>query len=103
MCCSAAAWWWLPWEGWLGLAVPEIAGDARRGLLVLIILFCANLSLTVLARLAYGLQLSWLANAWAAAAQVLTLLAVRVTEGGPAPDRLSFGGGVLLTEHQPAS
>jgi formate dehydrogenase major subunit len=28
--------------------------------------------------------------------------AVKVTEGGPAPDRMSFGGGVLLPEHQPA-
>ena len=28
--------------------------------------------------------------------------AVKVTEGGPAPDRMSFGGGVLLPEHAPA-
>ena len=28
--------------------------------------------------------------------------AVKVSKGGPAPDRLSFGGGVLIPEHQPA-
>jgi ADP-heptose:LPS heptosyltransferase/O-antigen/teichoic acid export membrane protein len=77
-----AAWRWLPWEDWLGLAAPKLAEDARRGLLVLIILFCVNLPLTVLARLAYGLQLGWLANVWTAAIQVLALFAVMLASGG---------------------
>ncbi|ATC62593.1 hypothetical protein CMV30_00605 [Nibricoccus aquaticus] len=78
----------LPWARWIGVPDPEIEAEAHSGLLVLIILFCANLPLTVLARLAYGLQLGWLANVWYAAINMLTLAVVLAASGG----RVGFAG-----------
>jgi O-antigen/teichoic acid export membrane protein len=71
-----AIWQWLPWENWLNLTDPSVKADARQGLLVLVILFGATFPLTSLSRLAFGLQLGWLANLWLAAINVLTLAAV---------------------------
>jgi O-antigen/teichoic acid export membrane protein len=76
-----AAWRWLPWDAWLGLAEGGVRAEARRGLLVLIVIFGATFPLTSLSRLAFGLQLGWLANLWLAAINVLTLLAVLAARG----------------------
>jgi O-antigen/teichoic acid export membrane protein len=76
-----AAWQWLPWENWLGFTEASVRAEARRGLLVLLVLFGASFPLTSLSRLAFGLQLGWLANLWLAAINVLTLIAVLVAQG----------------------
>jgi ADP-heptose:LPS heptosyltransferase/O-antigen/teichoic acid export membrane protein len=91
-CCA-----WLPWAGWIGIRDAVIATEARQGCLVLIILFCANLPLTALARLAYGLQLGWLANAWYAAINLLTLFAVIVASSW----RMDFAGFVAIAAVPP--
>jgi O-antigen/teichoic acid export membrane protein len=76
-----ALWKFLPWTDWLGIHDLALASEARRGLAVLIALFCLTLPLTSVGRVAYGLQLGWLASAWYAAINVLTLAAVAAASG----------------------
>jgi O-antigen/teichoic acid export membrane protein len=83
----------IPWQAVLSLRDELQAAEARRGLAVLAVLFCLNLPLTAVARLAFGAQLGWLANAWYAAINLLTLLAVLASTGL----KLGFVAFVALT------
>lgn len=76
-----AGWRCLPWENWLGIANAAMREEARTGLLILIVIFCANFPLTAVSRFAFGVQLGWLANLWLAAIAALTLIAVYAASG----------------------
>jgi O-antigen/teichoic acid export membrane protein len=88
-----ALWAFAPWTQWLGIGNPGTAAEARGGLAAMIALFCLNLPLTSVARLAYGLRLGWLANAWYAAVNALALAAVALA----VKLRLDFFGFVVAT------
>jgi hypothetical protein len=87
------AWRVLPWENWLKLEEMTVRTEARQGLLALVLLFGATFPLTSLSRLAFGLQLGWLANLWLAAINVLTLVAVLAARGA----QLGFTEFVVLS------
>jgi len=88
---------YLPWDKWIGIHDPLVAVQAHRGLLVLVVLFSANLPLTSVARLAFGLHLSWLANVWYAVINLFVLIAVAAATVG----HFSFAGFLALAAVPP--